>query len=278
VTAARCAETSPPSRRAEALVTHGAAGPTGVSRGRRCTSMPVELLLECVCHGTEFGDELFVVGDHPSLGAWDTSRAIPLVTEPGSFPKWSLRSPLLLSDDPADLPGWLEYKYVIRRIDGSVQWEDLGSKSIPTFSSTAAATTNFRILASFVETTQNRRLPSRNLLNAAHAVLLRIDGFGRFAPVAEAAWRVPKTWAPHLAGGDTDIGLALFNSACRASVCFDGLEPCDPRALRACAEEVLLSACRRRLTAVVRQVRSRHWLPLQLWRLIGEFVDGAAES
>ena len=67
---------------------------------------------------TRWGDTLVLVGSTKSFGGWQPEQGQRLHTDAASYPVWQL-SELRV---PADLAG-LEYKLVILRADGAVDWE-----------------------------------------------------------------------------------------------------------------------------------------------------------
>jgi len=71
------------------------------------------------CEATRPGDSLVLVGGPEEMGGWDAHRALVLTTDAASFPSWSTEVSL-----PSQKVGMqVEYKYVIRRGGGLVQWE-----------------------------------------------------------------------------------------------------------------------------------------------------------
>ncbi|MBT8226077.1 MAG: alpha amylase C-terminal domain-containing protein [Dactylosporangium sp.] len=63
---------------------------------------------------TEWGENIYVVGDTSALGTWDPASALPL--SPGSYPVWTL--------DVAMAAGTtFEYKYLRKDGSGNVTWE-----------------------------------------------------------------------------------------------------------------------------------------------------------
>ncbi len=77
-------------------------------------STPVAVEVEAYCDGTQFGDTLVLVGDVEELGAWDPSRGLSL--SGSEWPTWK---------QTVELPAGLrvQYKLVIVRADGRVDWE-----------------------------------------------------------------------------------------------------------------------------------------------------------
>ena len=62
------------------------------------------------------GGELFLVGEHPALGAWDPAQAIPLRTSDGLEPTWAASVELPAGATSA-------WKTIVKYADGSVVWE-----------------------------------------------------------------------------------------------------------------------------------------------------------
>ena len=61
------------------------------------------------------GDRIAIVGDQPTLGQWDTKRALPLT--PSAHHEW------LISISADGLRPPFQYKYVVLKADQSVEWE-----------------------------------------------------------------------------------------------------------------------------------------------------------
>mmetsp|Transcript_26628 Transcript_26628/g.82940 ORF Transcript_26628/g.82940 Transcript_26628/m.82940 type:complete len:255 (-) Transcript_26628:116-880(-) len=254
--------------------------------------MPVELWLDCVCSHTRPGDELLAVGDSPSLGSWSAERGVALVTSPASFPRWSFRQPLKILDNPATLTVWIQYKYVIRRGDGSLSWEDLGVREAtrcacrrrgrwarmtpgaacglkhPQVPSLCPWSSASGLLGVTIATKPlNRCLAGGCYLHRPHNIMLRLDEFGRHEPVVDACWAVSPGWAPALAGCDAQL---------RALVQLKGAWPtrsCEDLALRAFVLPRL-----GRLRGCLEQLVRCRYLPASLWKRIAGFVGGALLS
>ncbi|MFD9456654.1 carbohydrate-binding module family 20 domain-containing protein [Streptomyces sp. NPDC059985] len=62
---------------------------------------------------TGWGDQVFVVGNTPELGAWDPTRAVPASAT--SYPTWEAHA--LVSAERT------EFKYIIKRQNDTVTWE-----------------------------------------------------------------------------------------------------------------------------------------------------------
>jgi len=76
------------------------------------------LLWEATCSETCFGDTLMVVGGDPVLGAWAPAHGMALTTSTALFPRWFGAAFLSAG---GKIP--LEWKLVINRADGSIDWE-----------------------------------------------------------------------------------------------------------------------------------------------------------
>ncbi|MEV5508078.1 glycoside hydrolase family 15 protein [Streptomyces orinoci] len=72
---------------------------------------------------TQWGQNVYVVGSVPELGAWDPARAVPL--SPAAYPRWSATVAL-----PASAT--VEYKYLKKNPDGSVSWESDPNRRLDT--------------------------------------------------------------------------------------------------------------------------------------------------
>ncbi|WP_018252938.1 carbohydrate-binding module family 20 domain-containing protein [Salinispora mooreana] len=85
---------------------------------------------------TVWGQNVFVVGDHPDLGSWNPDRALPMSA--ASYPQWRLTTPL--SSGIA-----IQYKYIRKESNGQVTWEN-GSNRTATIpnSGTLTLTDNWR--------------------------------------------------------------------------------------------------------------------------------------
>ncbi|RME09795.1 MAG: ATPase [Ardenticatenia bacterium] len=71
---------------------------------------------------TYWGQNVYVVGNIPALGSWNTAQAVPLSAS--AYPHW--RGTIQL---PANT--WVEYKY-IKKDGGSVVWESGGNRTFTT--------------------------------------------------------------------------------------------------------------------------------------------------
>jgi hypothetical protein len=68
------------------------------------------------CLEQEFGDCVCVVGSAHELGFWDPHFAVPLYTNEAIFPLWSANHEITTGQT-------VEYKYVIKKANGTLQWE-----------------------------------------------------------------------------------------------------------------------------------------------------------
>lgn len=76
-----------------------------------CRATPIQLQV----HGayTEYGESLFVVGDHPALGDWDPDAALKL--DPANYPSWFATADLA--------PGTtLSFKFIKKDAAGKATW------------------------------------------------------------------------------------------------------------------------------------------------------------
>mmetsp|Transcript_47145 Transcript_47145/g.105767 ORF Transcript_47145/g.105767 Transcript_47145/m.105767 type:complete len:241 (-) Transcript_47145:9-731(-) len=220
--------------------------------------MPVYLMLECFCDETNLGDELVVVGNIPQLGSWDAKHGLTLTTNATLFPRWVFLTPMLLANNPADLPySSLEYKYVIRESSGSLRWEDFGILDVPIFSSSASAAANLKVLEHSRARPLNRRILCWTTLRQqkAHGAAVRVDRFRSYEVCAEDACCGPRDWNPGRAGLD---GGALQ------------LHGCDEEVQQALHRS--LSGMRSLLLGVLLQLARKHALPTELWLCIRNFT------
>jgi hypothetical protein len=255
--------------------------------------MPIDLWLECVCDSTVLGEEVAVVGNVPILGSWCPEHAIALETSPESFPRWTLRQPLRIEEEPAKLSACLEYKYIIRRPgDSNCRWEDLGLRELPSFASTASTSANLRIeqllKGGFSPRPLNRRLPCCQALRVrgSHGVSMRVDFLGSYAPLLEAAWIVPAAWDPQLAGHEGTIGPECFRVARDPATELPLPGGSAQEALRRALLEALCEddrprpfiALRSRLLGGLSQLCRKHYLPIGIWRQVGDYLGGVESS
>ncbi|GAA1820280.1 carbohydrate-binding module family 20 domain-containing protein [Actinomadura chokoriensis] len=84
---------------------------------------------------TTWGTSVYIVGDIPALGSWDTSKAVKL--SPDRYPTWSGTVTL-----PADTR--IEYKYIKKTDAGAVTWENGANRSYTTGTSAHTANDTWR--------------------------------------------------------------------------------------------------------------------------------------
>ncbi|MFB7940149.1 carbohydrate-binding module family 20 domain-containing protein [Streptomyces sp. NPDC056049] len=77
---------------------------------------------------TTYGQNLYVVGDIAELGAWNPAKAVPLGTDPSTYPTWIGG----ISLPPSSA---IQYKYVKKNPDGAIVWESGANRSVFTSSS-----------------------------------------------------------------------------------------------------------------------------------------------
>ncbi|CAK8989482.1 Uncharacterized protein SCF082_LOCUS1827 [Durusdinium trenchii] len=170
--------------------------------------MPVELAFQCSCSSARPGDQLRVVGEGSSLGDWDPHRSTA-VLQAGEFPLWQITLPVLVTSTKSC---WsLEYKYVILREDGSVEWEefdrtweasedprleDLGFDEVP--STEASSLTEEEVSGS--------RARNRRLEIEGDCVVFCSETFNHLASTFKAVWPISTDWGPEVAGGSATIG------------------------------------------------------------------------
>ncbi len=81
------------------------------------------VLFHVVNGATAYGDQVLVVGSDAALGSWDPARAVRAETATDLFPNWAAST---------DLPAGahIEYKFIVRKGDGSIVWEPGGNRVI----------------------------------------------------------------------------------------------------------------------------------------------------
>lgn len=84
---------------------------------------------------TVFGDTLFVVGSVGPLGAWKPHGGLELKTDPAIYPRWC--GGVRLQADSAATA--IEYKFVIRRASGHVDWEVCYNRHVPDWKACASS-------------------------------------------------------------------------------------------------------------------------------------------
>ena len=67
---------------------------------------------------TKFGQNVYIVGNCPSLKAWNPNEALPLHTDATKYPMWTSLQQVSLE------AAKIEYKYIIKASGGQIIWED----------------------------------------------------------------------------------------------------------------------------------------------------------
>ncbi|MFE1444246.1 carbohydrate-binding module family 20 domain-containing protein [Streptomyces sp. NPDC058739] len=70
-----------------------------------------------------WGEDVFVTGNVPELGSWNPDKAVPLSAS--DYPRWGASATL-----PANTP--IEFKYLIKRPNGSISWEVGDNRALTT--------------------------------------------------------------------------------------------------------------------------------------------------
>ena len=76
---------------------------------------------------TNFGDNLYVVGNHELIGNWDPKKGLKLTTCKKSYPNW--RSDVIETNEQNDILA-LEYKYVLITGNGDIYWEEGSNRTL----------------------------------------------------------------------------------------------------------------------------------------------------
>lgn len=84
--------------------------------------MSAAVLFKVDCHITRPGDAVFIVGDHEEVGAWNPAQAVPCITTPLVFPKWTSEKITL------PLGHKVEFKLMVQRADGRAPEKALWEK------------------------------------------------------------------------------------------------------------------------------------------------------
>ena len=86
------------------------------------------LSFQAIFH-TQFGEELYAVGNRPSLGAWDCRNALRLFTTKHDYPSWrachKITLPYLLQ--PLSIGYRLEFKICVKEGHTFKRWENFPS-------------------------------------------------------------------------------------------------------------------------------------------------------
>ena len=77
----------------------------------------LNLKFQLTCQNTQFGENVFLVGNTSPMGNWDTNKSIKLNTDSSKFPLWE--SNII----PFKSKSNLEYKYIIKGQENNIKWE-----------------------------------------------------------------------------------------------------------------------------------------------------------
>ena len=67
------------------------------------------------------GEEVRLSGSAPALGLWDPNRAVPLVTTPATYPRWTTKESIFLPDGDGD--DAIKYRYAVFSGGCFKRWE-----------------------------------------------------------------------------------------------------------------------------------------------------------
>ena len=67
------------------------------------------------------GEEVRLSGSAPALGLWDPDRAVPLVTTPATYPRWTTKESVFLPDGDGDAA--IKYRYAVFSGGCFKRWE-----------------------------------------------------------------------------------------------------------------------------------------------------------
>lgn len=81
-----------------------------------------ELIISVIAPNINIGDTVCICGDHPSLGEWNTDRSLPLQSLNGF--KKEIHLPL------DDMTGEIQFKFILKRSDGTIVWEEGDNRSL----------------------------------------------------------------------------------------------------------------------------------------------------
>ncbi|MFD8416492.1 carbohydrate-binding module family 20 domain-containing protein [Streptomyces sp. NPDC059650] len=122
---------------AAALLSWAAAPSATAAEADTRASAPIRFQVTAT---TQWGEQVFAVGSVPALGSWDPARAVPL--DAHGYPRWDAEAVV-----PTDAP--VEYKYLVKKTDGTVTWEDGANRYMQPRAGGAPVTTRdaFRVTA-----------------------------------------------------------------------------------------------------------------------------------
>ena len=73
---------------------------------------------------TKFGQNVYIVGNCPTLKTWNPNQALQLHTDATKYPEWTSQQPVSLE------AAKIEYKYIIKASGGQVIWEDGANRQV----------------------------------------------------------------------------------------------------------------------------------------------------
>lgn len=80
-------------------------------------------MFRAVCDNTNPGDRFVITGNTPELGNWNPHNGLELKTKDGMFPNWLENTFIKAGSN-------VEYKFVIIRSNGFVEWESGANRII----------------------------------------------------------------------------------------------------------------------------------------------------
>lgn len=86
-------------------------------------SRVLKLSWRCTCSETKIGDRVVVLGSLDCLGSWSFDKALILHTDSATFPIWRSDELDFVRKESNNLLSHLEYKFVICRANGKIEWE-----------------------------------------------------------------------------------------------------------------------------------------------------------
>lgn len=85
----------------------------------------IQLIFECCCDQTCWGETLRVVGNTRELGLWNVVNGVLLSTSNAAYPRWRSNTVTFLMNSD-ELPPAIEFKFVICKEDGlGARWEQM---------------------------------------------------------------------------------------------------------------------------------------------------------
>ena len=78
----------------------------------------INVKFEIQCKETQFGEDLYIIGNSNELGNWNVNQSQKLKTDSSKFPLWETDNIKFKKKSP------LEYKYIIKNNSNNVRWEN----------------------------------------------------------------------------------------------------------------------------------------------------------